>query len=125
MGLGRAQGSHHLEQSAEKASKTQEGWMIRRMSGGSRWRGWGLKPGTWPQSRTPLFLFCLLYTFFFLPKQGSGWSRLHPRANQAEEHTSPSCSCTDAPCLWPAVKSVKVIFVKPRHSSEGNPLTLQ
>lgn len=62
MGLGRAQGSHHLEQSAEKASKTQEGWMTRRMSGGSSWRGWGLKPGTWPQSRTPRFLFCVFST---------------------------------------------------------------
>lgn len=78
-----------------------------------------------PEPHSPLSILCLLYMFFFLPKQGSGWSRLHPRANQAEEHTSPLCSSTDALCLWPAIKSVKVAFVKPCHSSKGNPLTLQ
>lgn len=118
--MGRAQGSYHLEQLAEKESETQEGWMTRLMSGGRQVEGLGSEARYLaPEPHSSLSILCLLYMLFFLPQQGSGWSRLHLRANQVEEHTSPSCSSTDAACLWPAIKSVKVVFVKPRHCSGG------
>lgn len=58
-GLGRAQGGHRLEHSAEKESETQEGWITCLMSGGRQMEGLGQAPG--PRAALPL-LFCVVST---------------------------------------------------------------
>lgn len=132
-GLGGAQGVHRLEHSAEKESESQEGWVTCLMSGGRQREGLGQAPG--PRATLPLFysvssLHCVSATSSVSPLHAV----LPPPTGLWVELTAPPCKPGGGTHFTLAfIHRCSVSLAcrkicesrKPRHSSEGNSLTLQ